>query len=126
MLAKSTGGAMVKAGGDSWFFITADYAFGHALERDTTDFVAGGGRQGGRPRAAIRSRAPRISPPSGAGAGLRRQGARPGQCRRRHRQRIKQAAEFGLTTKMRHRWPAADVHHGRSCDRAATWRRAWC
>jgi len=45
MLAKSTGGAMVKAGGDSWFFITADYAFGHALERDTTTFVkAAGGK----------------------------------------------------------------------------------
>ncbi|HEY4254465.1 MAG TPA: ABC transporter substrate-binding protein [Roseomonas sp.] len=45
MLAKSTGGAMVRAGGDSWFFITADYAFGHALERDTTNFVrAAGGR----------------------------------------------------------------------------------
>ena len=45
MLAKSTGGAMVKAGGDSWFFITADYAFGHALERDTTNFVkAAGGK----------------------------------------------------------------------------------
>src|SRR6195952_1360818 len=45
MLAKSTGGAMVKAGGDSWFFITADYAFGHALERDTSNFVkAAGGR----------------------------------------------------------------------------------
>ncbi|MDI3307226.1 MAG: ABC transporter substrate-binding protein [Acetobacteraceae bacterium] len=44
MLAHSTGGAMVKAGGDSWFFITADYAFGHALERDTAQFVkqAGG------------------------------------------------------------------------------------
>jgi branched-chain amino acid transport system substrate-binding protein len=44
MLAHSTGGAMVKAGGDSWFFITADYAFGHALERDTSNFVkqAGG------------------------------------------------------------------------------------
>jgi branched-chain amino acid transport system substrate-binding protein len=27
---------MVKAGGDTWFFLTADYAFGHALERDTT------------------------------------------------------------------------------------------
>jgi len=39
MLARSTGGAMVKAGGDSWFFITADYAFGHALERDTSNFV---------------------------------------------------------------------------------------
>jgi branched-chain amino acid transport system substrate-binding protein len=43
MLAKSTGGAMVKAGGDSWFFITADYAFGHALQRDTTAFVTGSG-----------------------------------------------------------------------------------
>ena len=32
MLAKSTGGAMVKAGGDSWYFITADYAFGKQLQ----------------------------------------------------------------------------------------------
>lgn len=45
MLAKGTGGAMVAAGGNTWFFITADYAFGHALERDTTAFVtAAGGR----------------------------------------------------------------------------------
>jgi branched-chain amino acid transport system substrate-binding protein len=45
MLAKGTGGAMVAAGGRTWFFITADYAFGHALERDTTAFVtAAGGR----------------------------------------------------------------------------------
>ncbi|UPY36758.1 ABC transporter substrate-binding protein [Sediminicoccus sp. KRV36] len=45
MLAKSTGGAMVRAGGDTWFFLTADYAFGHALERDTSNFVrAAGGR----------------------------------------------------------------------------------
>jgi branched-chain amino acid transport system substrate-binding protein len=44
-LAHVTGGAMVKAGGDSWFFITADYAFGHALERDVTDVVkAAGGK----------------------------------------------------------------------------------
>ena len=44
MLAKSTGGALAKAGGDSWFFITADYAFGAALQRDTSAFVqeAGG------------------------------------------------------------------------------------
>src|SRR5882724_3209817 len=35
MLAHSTGKAMVKSGGDTWFFLTADYAFGHALERDT-------------------------------------------------------------------------------------------
>jgi branched-chain amino acid transport system substrate-binding protein len=45
MLAKSTGGALVKAGGDSWFFITADYAFGKALQRDTTGFIqAAGGK----------------------------------------------------------------------------------
>ncbi|MBV8913578.1 MAG: ABC transporter substrate-binding protein [Acetobacteraceae bacterium] len=43
MLAKSTGGALVKAGGDSWFFITADYAFGTALQRDTTEFINGAG-----------------------------------------------------------------------------------
>jgi branched-chain amino acid transport system substrate-binding protein len=45
MLAHGTGGALVKTGGDTWFFLTADYAFGHALERDTTAVVqAAGGR----------------------------------------------------------------------------------
>ena len=45
MEAKSTGGAMVKAGGDTWYFITPNYAFGEALQRDTTKFVeAAGGR----------------------------------------------------------------------------------
>src|ERR1035437_4615469 len=39
MLAKSTGGAMVKAGGDSWYFLTADYAFGKQLQSDTSDLV---------------------------------------------------------------------------------------
>jgi branched-chain amino acid transport system substrate-binding protein len=44
-LANGTGAAVVKAGGDSWFFITADYAFGHALERDTRAVVeANGGK----------------------------------------------------------------------------------
>src|SRR6188508_931565 len=49
MLANSTGQALVKAGGDSWYFLTADYAFGHALERDTTAVVvkAGGKVIGG-------------------------------------------------------------------------------
>jgi branched-chain amino acid transport system substrate-binding protein len=42
-LAKGTGGALVKQGGDTWFFLTADYAFGYALERDTTQFVKQGG-----------------------------------------------------------------------------------
>jgi branched-chain amino acid transport system substrate-binding protein len=45
MLAHSTGQALVKAGGDSWFFLTADYAFGAALERDTTAVIlANGGK----------------------------------------------------------------------------------
>ena len=45
MEAKSTGGAMVKAGGDTWYFITPNYAFGEAIQRDTTRFVeAGGGK----------------------------------------------------------------------------------
>ena len=50
-LAQGTGGAMVKAGGDTWFFITADYAFGHALERDTAAVVEkAGGKVLGRVR----------------------------------------------------------------------------
>src|SRR5580658_5785447 len=45
MLAHSTAGALAKTGGDSWFFLTADYAFGHALERDATAVVlANGGK----------------------------------------------------------------------------------
>ena len=45
MLAHSTGAALVKAGGDTWYFVTADYAFGAALERDTTAVVlASGGK----------------------------------------------------------------------------------
>jgi len=49
MLANSTGQALVKAGGDTWFFLTADYAFGAALERDTTAVInkAGGRVLGG-------------------------------------------------------------------------------
>jgi branched-chain amino acid transport system substrate-binding protein len=49
MLANGTGSAMVKTGGDTWFFLTADYAFGHALERDTTAALtkAGGKVLGG-------------------------------------------------------------------------------
>ncbi len=42
-LANGTGGAMVKQGGDTWFFLTADYAFGHALERDTAAVVVKNG-----------------------------------------------------------------------------------
>ena len=43
MLAKSTGAAMVKAGGDKWYFITANYVFGQQLQRDTARFVTEAG-----------------------------------------------------------------------------------
>lgn len=51
-LANGTGGAMVKAGGDSWYFLTADYAFGHALERDTSAVVV---KNGGKVLGAVRT-----------------------------------------------------------------------
>ncbi len=51
MLANGTGKAIVKTGGDTWFFLTADYAFGHALERDTAAAVeANGGKVLGKVR----------------------------------------------------------------------------
>jgi branched-chain amino acid transport system substrate-binding protein len=54
MLANGTGRAIVKQGGDSWFFLTADYAFGHALERDTAAVVeANGGKVLGKVRHPI-------------------------------------------------------------------------
>jgi branched-chain amino acid transport system substrate-binding protein len=43
MLANGTGKALTKAGGNTWFFLTSDYAFGHALERDTTAVVTASG-----------------------------------------------------------------------------------
>jgi branched-chain amino acid transport system substrate-binding protein len=50
-LANGTGSAIVKTGGDTWFFITADYAFGHALERDTEAVVLkNGGKVVGKVR----------------------------------------------------------------------------
>jgi len=51
MLANGTGKAMVKTGGDTWFFLTADYAFGHALERDTADVVE---KNGGKVLGKVR------------------------------------------------------------------------
>ena len=54
MLANGTGKAIVKNGGDSWFFLTSDYAFGHALERDTAAVVkANGGKVLGEVRHPI-------------------------------------------------------------------------
>ncbi len=51
MLANGTGSAIVKTGGDSWFFLTADYAFGHALERDTEAVVL---KNGGKVTGKVR------------------------------------------------------------------------
>ena len=54
MLANGTGSAVVKSGGDTWFFLTADYAFGHALERDTSEVVkASGGKVLGSVRVPL-------------------------------------------------------------------------
>jgi branched-chain amino acid transport system substrate-binding protein len=50
-LAVGTGGALVEAGGDTWFFLTADYAFGYALEKDTTDIVTS---KGGKVLGSVR------------------------------------------------------------------------
>jgi branched-chain amino acid transport system substrate-binding protein len=97
MLANSTGGAMVRAGGDTWFFITADYAFGHALERDTANFVR---NAGGRVLGQVRTPFPGTTDFSSfllqaqtsraKVVGLANAGADTTNC-------IKQAAEFGLT-----------------------------
>lgn len=97
MLARSTGAAMVRAGGDTWFFITADYAFGHALERDTAAFVrAAGGRVVGQVRTPfpgttdfssfiLQAQASRAKVIGLANAGTDTSNS------------IKQAAEFGIT-----------------------------
>jgi branched-chain amino acid transport system substrate-binding protein len=50
-LAVGTGGALVKQGGDSWYFLTADYAFGYSLEEQTANFVKA---QGGQVVGAVR------------------------------------------------------------------------
>ena len=50
-LAVGTGGALVGQGGDTWFFLTADYAFGYSLEEQTSKYRQVEGRQGSRRRA---------------------------------------------------------------------------
>ena len=50
-LAVGTGGALVEAGGSTWFFMTADYAFGYALEKDTGDVVR---EKGGKVLGSVR------------------------------------------------------------------------
>jgi len=94
-LANGTGSAMVKAGGDTWFFLTADYAFGHALERDTAAVVE---KAGGKVLGNVRHPFPAqdfssfLLQAQGSGAkviGLANAGADTTNA-------IKQAAEFGI------------------------------
>ena len=82
-LSHVTGSAIVKSGGKSWFFIGADYAFGHALERDTGRGRGSGRRQGAgrRLRAPINTLGFLLLPV--AGPGVQGGDHRPRQCRRR-------------------------------------------
>ena len=84
-LAKGTGNAVVKAGGKSWYFLTADYAFGTQLQNDSTTVVkAAGGTVVGSVRAPLNGERLLVVPAAGAAE----QGADPrsGQRRRRHDQ----------------------------------------
>jgi len=97
MLSNSTGGAMVRAGGQSWFFITADYAFGHALERDASEFVRGAG---GRVVGAVRTPFPGTTDFSSfllQAQASRAQVVGLANAGGDTINTIKQAAEFGLT-----------------------------
>ncbi len=101
MLAKSTGGATVKQGGDTWFFITADYVFGQTLQRDTESIIkAAGAKVLGSvkypfPETTDFSAMLLQAKASGAKVlGLCNAGADTQNC-------IKQAHEFGLTSSMR-------------------------
>ena len=87
---------MVKAGGDTWFFLTADYAFGHALERDTADGRQGERRQGGRHGASIRFPRHGLLVLPAAGAGLEGQVIGLANAGGDTINSIKQAAEFGI------------------------------
>ena len=101
MLARSTGGAMVRAGGDSWYFITANYVFGQQLQRDTSTVVraAGGTVLGSReypfPDTTDFSSLLLQAQASGAKVlGLCNSGNDTINC-------IKQAHEFGISKDMR-------------------------
>ena len=84
--ANVTGLAAVKSGLDSWFFLTADYAFGQDLEKDTTNVVL---KSGGKVLGSVRHplNTSDFLVLSAAGAGFQGKGDRAGECRRRHHQR---------------------------------------
>ncbi|WP_087001637.1 ABC transporter substrate-binding protein [Rhizobium sullae] len=95
-LAVGTGGALVKQGGDSWFFLTADYAFGYSLEKQGSDFVkSNGGTVVGAVRHPLASQdfSSFLLQAQSSGAkvvGLANAGLDTANA-------IKQAAEFGIT-----------------------------
>ena len=95
-LAHGTGTALTKSGGDTWFFITADYAFGYALERDTIAAVqTAGGKVLGTVRAPLGTAdfSSYLVQAQASGAkviGLANAGTDTQNC-------VKQASEFGLT-----------------------------
>ena len=101
MLAKSTGAAMVKAGGDSWYFITADYAFGQALQRDVTGFVT---EAGGKVVGSVKYPFPGTTDFSSLLLGAQASGAKVlgmANAGADTVHTIKQAQEFGITGKMK-------------------------
>ena len=101
MLSHSTGGAIVKAGGDSWYFITADYVFGQQLERDTAAVVTGGG---GKVLGARRYPFPDTTDFSSFLVQAQASGAKVlglANAGNDTINAIKQAAEFGLTKTMK-------------------------
>ena len=101
MLARSTGGAMVKAGGDTWYFVTADYVFGQQLQRDTTGFITAGG---GKVVGASPYPFPGTTDFSSFLISAQASGAKVlGLCNAGTDtiNSIKQAAEFGLTQSMK-------------------------
>ncbi len=108
MLANGTGSAIVKTGGDTWFFITADYAFGHALERDTEAVVTEERRQGAG-QGARAAQHPGLQLVPAAGAGVEGEDHRPRQRRRRHDQ-LDQAGG-----RVRHRQGRAEPRRACSC-----------
>ena len=100
MLAKSTGGATVRSGGDSWFFVTADYAFGHQLQASTTKFVEGAG---GKILGSVKYPFPGTSDFSSFLLQAQASGAKVlGLCNAGADtvNSIKQAKEFGITMKI--------------------------
>ncbi len=97
MLARSTGGALVEAGRKTWFFLAADYAFGHALQRDATTFIEGAG---GRVLGSVSYPFPQTSDFSSFLLQAQASGAKVlalANAGTDTINSIKQAAEFGLT-----------------------------